>query len=231
MVFFDTSEANGATEVWPGTHNLPELGRCNKFTESQKTIEAFATMAERRRESVPPVRLCIPKGAVAFRDARCAHRGVPNHGPVPRPMLALQYASTECRGDLVVNSTQLISRMSADKRGDGAVQVRHSGTVQSSGQTRLVFSASARMAFAEESPWGIDRNVLFIDGDVDQSGKPLPLGLPMELSADVNAGDLPPWSQAVFQKYEGGFEAGLDRARAHRQRLFLRAHAQMKAHM
>ena len=145
-------------------------------------------------------------------------------------MLALQYASAECRGDLVVNSTQLVSRMAADKKGDGdgPVEVMHSGMVQSSEQTHLVFSASVRSAFAEDSPFGVDRNVTFIEGDVDQSGRPLPQGLPMDLPADTSAEDLPPWSQALFKKYEGGFEAGLQGA--HRE-LFLRAHGRMKAHM
>jgi hypothetical protein len=42
-------------------------------------------------------------------------------------MLALQYASADCRGDLVVNSTQLVSRVSVTKPDEGAVRVTHSG--------------------------------------------------------------------------------------------------------
>ena len=77
VVFFDTSEQNGATEIWPSTHMLPELGSCNKFEEPEETQARFIAMSEKRRQHHPPMRLCIPKCGVGFRDARLAHRGVP----------------------------------------------------------------------------------------------------------------------------------------------------------
>ena len=45
--------------------------------EPEETQARFIAMSEKRRRHHPPMRLCIPKCGVGFRDARLAHRGVP----------------------------------------------------------------------------------------------------------------------------------------------------------
>jgi len=127
-------------------------------------------------------------------------------------MLALQYASGSCRGDLVVQSTQLVSRMTRSKQEGEAVTVMHSGVEHSSEQTRLLFSEGTRPVFAEPSPFGVDRNVTFHSGDVDQSGTPTVL--PMELPAAVGeAGEaLPAWAREVWERARAGVVGRRDAA-------------------
>lgn len=74
----DTTEENGATEIWPGTHLIPLNGQ-------QVTPEMEAA----RREQVPPVRACAKKGGLVIRDMRMWHRGVPNHSDEVRHMVAM----------------------------------------------------------------------------------------------------------------------------------------------
>lgn len=71
------TEENGATEIWPGTHRIPDLPR--QISPAQE---------EARREIRPPLRAITPKGALVIRDLRMWHRGVPNHSDRVRHMIA-----------------------------------------------------------------------------------------------------------------------------------------------
>ena len=73
----DTTEENGAVELWPGSHLHP----------SPKKL--FGRDMERaQREVSPPVRGCAPKGSLVLRDVRLWHRGVPNRSDQVRHMIA-----------------------------------------------------------------------------------------------------------------------------------------------
>lgn len=74
----DTTEENGATEIWPGTHMIPM-----NFQHVPPELEA-----ERRAVS-PPTRVCARKGSLVLRDPRLWHRGVPNHSDRIRHMIAM----------------------------------------------------------------------------------------------------------------------------------------------
>jgi hypothetical protein len=74
----DTTEENGATELWPGTHRIPMNGQ-----------HVSSEMEVQRREVTPPVRACAPKGSLLIRDPRLWHRGVPNHSNSVRHMIAM----------------------------------------------------------------------------------------------------------------------------------------------
>jgi hypothetical protein len=74
----DTTEENGATEIWPGTHLIP-------LNDQRISAE----MEAQRREVVPPVRAAVRKGGLVIRDMRMWHRGVPNHSNQIRHMIAL----------------------------------------------------------------------------------------------------------------------------------------------
>ncbi|RIK33188.1 MAG: hypothetical protein DCC55_35435, partial [Chloroflexi bacterium] len=74
----ETTEENGATELWPGTHMIP----MNKQHVSPD-------MEAQRREIAPPVRALARKGSLLIRDVRLWHRGVPNHSNEIRHMIAM----------------------------------------------------------------------------------------------------------------------------------------------
>ncbi len=73
----DVDETNGATELWPGTHNLP-----GPVLVSERDEKA-------REEVVAPVRAITHKGDAVLRDIRVWHRGVPNHGTEARHMIGM----------------------------------------------------------------------------------------------------------------------------------------------
>lgn len=73
----DTTEENGATEIWPGTHRIPNIH--NPISPAQEAA---------RREIAPPVQAVTPKGGLVIRDMRMWHRGVPNHSNHIRHMIA-----------------------------------------------------------------------------------------------------------------------------------------------
>ena len=179
---------SGATEVWPGSHLVTELASTNKFIDGPGTRDRYAAAGEARVSQHPPVRLEIPAGAVAFRDNRLFHRGVPNTGQAPRPMLALQYASRAVRDDLFANSTKLRSRLRPDQ-----MPTDNHGNAISPEDRHVIFedSEACRFAFSNPSPFGVDRNVAFVAGPLDYDGKPgeLPTLLPSVVSNVV----LPKW--------------------------------------
>ena len=75
----DFTEQNGSTEVWPGSHLVvdhPDDGGV-ELTE--------------RAGSLASSRFNIPAGAIALRDLRLWHRGMPNRSDTARTMLAVVY--------------------------------------------------------------------------------------------------------------------------------------------
>ena len=74
----EVSEANGAVELWPGTHlEITPPGPIDAATEAA------------RRQVVPPIRGCAKKGSALIRDMRLWHRGVPNPSSERRHMIAM----------------------------------------------------------------------------------------------------------------------------------------------
>ncbi len=75
------TEANGSTEVWPGTHLIvdtdPADGRPEQIAERAKLL--------------PSQRTNLPVGSIVIRDLRMWHRGVPNNSDEVRTMLAIVY--------------------------------------------------------------------------------------------------------------------------------------------
>ncbi len=82
----DVGAANGALEVWPGTHL--DVRSIQHFPKSLLVPEAWL---EARRQVSPPVRMPVPKGALLLRDLRMWHRGTTNSTDAARPMIAVSY--------------------------------------------------------------------------------------------------------------------------------------------
>jgi Phytanoyl-CoA dioxygenase (PhyH) len=76
----DVDESNGATELWPGTHQIPGSTRVTAKAEAE------------RRALVPPVRALSRKGDAVLRDPRLWHRGVTNPGTTARHMIAMVHS-------------------------------------------------------------------------------------------------------------------------------------------
>ena len=187
------STALNATEIWPGSHHVVELADTNKFTDDgQSTRERYAAAAAARVASHPPLRLVIPPGAVGFRDSRTWHRGMPNRGDAPRPMIALQYASDAVRDDLVANSTQLRSRVGPTK------PIVHNGLEVNDNDRHVVFSEECRGVFETPSTFGVDRNAAFAPPPLDYNG--LPGVVPTELPPVPRGVELPLWLDSYLQK-------------------------------
>ena len=97
---------NGAMEIWPGSH-----GDVAAATSSAGAEMGEKLIVQRRRE-VPPTRLCIPKGAAVFRDARLWHRGVPNFSSKSCPLVHanLPPCRTDTRSGAVVQEHSQLRR-------------------------------------------------------------------------------------------------------------------------
>ncbi|KAL1642955.1 hypothetical protein SLS58_005197 [Diplodia intermedia] len=77
----DVGLENGATEVWLGSHLVG-------MVEGRECVDVIDEgLVEERRRVRPPVRTCLPKGALVIRDFRLWHAGMPNLTDVPRVML------------------------------------------------------------------------------------------------------------------------------------------------
>ncbi|MEM7001238.1 MAG: phytanoyl-CoA dioxygenase family protein [Pseudomonadota bacterium] len=147
------TEANGAAEIYPGSHletavtQWPEGERVSKHPE----------LIEQRGE---PSRMIIPGGGICFRDPRMWHRGVPNPGEQARPMIALTYHAARClhwRGRLIHD---LDPQAAAQCAQNVTLKVMDDGTLDDG---RLVFDADTEAAFRPHSnPHGINRNVRFV---------------------------------------------------------------------
>jgi ectoine hydroxylase-related dioxygenase (phytanoyl-CoA dioxygenase family) len=75
----DFTPENGSTELWPGTHRVPDLDP----SDGEKL--------EERAETMPSLRANMPAGSVVVRDMRMWHRGMPNTTDDLRIMLAPYY--------------------------------------------------------------------------------------------------------------------------------------------
>ena len=76
----DTTEQNGAIELWPGTHLDTTIWKGDDIEVSGAKLEA-------QRKICPPVRGCTEEGDVLMRDMRMWHRGMPNESHETRIML------------------------------------------------------------------------------------------------------------------------------------------------
>ncbi len=76
----DTTERNGAIELWPGTHLDRSIWKGDDIEVPDAKIDA-------RRAISPPVRGCTEQGDVLMRDMRMWHRGMPNESDETRIML------------------------------------------------------------------------------------------------------------------------------------------------
>ena len=108
---------NGSTQLWPGTHLLPQTAdprwpEGGWYHEAELDTQrgtwqgneffdypGFTTLVDEQRRRRPPVQLSVPKGGVAIRDNRCWHAGRPNHTPWPRHMFGLGYMRYLVEGD------------------------------------------------------------------------------------------------------------------------------------
>jgi ectoine hydroxylase-related dioxygenase (phytanoyl-CoA dioxygenase family) len=75
----DFTEENGSTEVWPGSHLIVD-----------HPADAGAELTDRAK-ALASTRFNIPVGAIAVRDLRLWHRGMPNQSDDVRTMLAVVY--------------------------------------------------------------------------------------------------------------------------------------------
>jgi ectoine hydroxylase-related dioxygenase (phytanoyl-CoA dioxygenase family) len=75
----DFTEENGSTEVWPGSHLIVD-----------HPDDAGVELTDRAR-ALASARFNIPVGAIALRDLRVWHRGMPNQSADVRTMLAVVY--------------------------------------------------------------------------------------------------------------------------------------------
>ena len=150
----DITEENGATEIYPKSHHETEVTKWplgERISNHPELLEAWQ----------PPARMPIPAGGICFRDPRMWHRGVPNTGHTPRPMIALTYHAQAClhwRGRLIRKLSEDIKSQCND---DPSLKILDDGTL---GDARLVFDASAAQMFEQaDNLHGINRNVRFLE--------------------------------------------------------------------
>lgn len=139
--------SNGSTECWLGSHL--ETTASQSRSPGGPSLE---DLAELRRENHPPVQITVPKGAVAFRDLRVWHKGMPNSSDLPRHMISLGYGAER----------------------DPTAECSHLGA----GKHKHLFGKDAKPAFVR--PYGkpalVDTLASFVDGAVDHFGNPDPEG-------------------------------------------------------
>ena len=82
----DVSDANGSTELWPGTHVD------TTYTIHDGSSRVAPDLLEARRAVRPPIQPDLKLGSVLIRDIRMWHAGMPNRTTQPRPMLAMIHA-------------------------------------------------------------------------------------------------------------------------------------------
>jgi hypothetical protein len=82
----DVSPANGATEIWLGTHRELGIG-------SGDDIKIPPHLLEARRALRPPVQPTFRRGSMLIRDIRLWHAGMPNRSSEPRPMIAMIHST------------------------------------------------------------------------------------------------------------------------------------------
>ncbi len=81
----DFTEANGATELWLGTHKaVPSIFDLREYDEIKGIVL-------KRMETNPPIRLLVPTGSLIVRDPRMWHAAFPNLTNEPRVMLTMKH--------------------------------------------------------------------------------------------------------------------------------------------
>lgn len=145
--------ANGATEIYPGSHLETEVATWAPLARLQEHPELLA-----KRN---PARMEIPARSVCFRDPRMWHRGVPNRAEKPRAMIAATYHAGICKHWRGIYLREIEPTLSKELESDRALRIMDSGDL---GDGRLVFDADVREVF-ETIPTrhNIYRNVRFID--------------------------------------------------------------------
>jgi ectoine hydroxylase-related dioxygenase (phytanoyl-CoA dioxygenase family) len=88
ITLVDTSEENGATEVWPGSHHVSFHDGHVTGNDNEEQLPIKHDLLELRRRHSPPIQACTKKGSLVIRDLRLWHAGRPNLTDEPRVMLA-----------------------------------------------------------------------------------------------------------------------------------------------
>ncbi|MCZ8173017.1 MAG: phytanoyl-CoA dioxygenase family protein, partial [Brevundimonas sp.] len=144
--------ANGATEIYPGSHLEPDVASWTAHNRLQEHPELLA-----RRS---PARMVIPAHSVCFRDPRMWHRGVSNPSGKPRAMIAATYHAAKCKHWRGIYVRDIDPTTQAALEDDPKLRIMDNGAL---GDGRLVFDADARPVFeAVASMHGINRNVRFV---------------------------------------------------------------------
>ncbi|KAJ5102224.1 hypothetical protein NUU61_004446 [Penicillium alfredii] len=87
----DTSPANGATEVWLGSHVDTDQSVLDRSMPHKQVKES---LLQSRRLVSPGIQPGLPKGSFIIRDFRLWHAGMPNRTDDPRVMLvSIQFAN------------------------------------------------------------------------------------------------------------------------------------------
>ncbi|KAE8453306.1 hypothetical protein EG329_011373 [Mollisiaceae sp. DMI_Dod_QoI] len=99
----DLTTANGATEVWLGSHAATSfydqiLVQDQDVAPGLPVRAIIPALVERRRAISPPVRAVAPRGSIVIRDLRLWHAGLPNLTSTPRIMLAFVWQAAWWRG-------------------------------------------------------------------------------------------------------------------------------------
>ena len=154
MALSEITDANGATEIYPGTHLETEVAQwplCERLSNHPDLVARHG----------PPSTMPIPAGGICFRDPRMWHRGVPNTSAQTRPMIALTYHGERCmhwRGRLVERIDKAAAQRFAQ---DPALKSMDDGGLADG---RLVFEDNTREVFTESAnPHQVNRNVRFVE--------------------------------------------------------------------
>ncbi|KAI5861610.1 hypothetical protein GGS23DRAFT_575870 [Durotheca rogersii] len=118
-----TAAANGATELWLGTHTAAGGGgvAAQEGAHGERTSGRIreAQLAA-RRAARPPCQPPLAKGSLVVRDLRLWHAGMPNRGEPPRVMLAMIHFApwyrSRMRLQLADDVRPLLERLERDGR-------------------------------------------------------------------------------------------------------------------
>jgi hypothetical protein len=89
----DCTVENGATELWPGSHRVADVGCPGSICLRDAEVAA-------QREARPPLRAETAVGDVLIRDMRLWHRGMPNQSVAARPMIAMIHTVSWLRSEV-----------------------------------------------------------------------------------------------------------------------------------
>lgn len=147
----DITTANGATEVYPGSHLETEVAtwQTNRLEQQPELVAKYK-----------PARMEIPARGVCFRDPRMWHRGVPNTSVRVRAMIAATYHAARCKnwqGRYIQDIEPMVANQLAE---DPALRILEDGSL---GDGRLVFDYDTHEVFeGARSLHGVIRNARFV---------------------------------------------------------------------